>query len=135
MRGRSTQYAKSVASEVICTQNTWKSVSLSRTPVFLTRKMISPEKGFCLKVGLLLDDGAPYSGIGEQEFQPLRSKLKTDYTGVYEDLPADIVHRSYWQYGTGEHSSQYKKIIFSVLIDLESDQGDAIRIRHLVIQG
>ena len=54
---------------------------------------------------------------------------------MHLDLPIDIAHRPYWQHGIGEHSSQSNKIIGSVLIDLEADQENTIRIRHLVIQG
>ena len=82
------------------------------------------ELRFCLKAGSLLNEGAPYSDISENIFYVLRAKLKTDYTGMYEDLLADISYRLYCQYGTGEHSNQSKKIISSVLIDVELDQGN-----------
>ena len=76
---------------------------------------------FSLKAGPILDDGAPYYSICEQEFHLLRSKLRENLTDMYEDLLADIAHRPYCRYGTNEHLSQPKKIIGSVLIDLESD--------------
>ena len=90
---------------------------------------------FSLETGPLLDDGAPYSGIGEQEFHILRSKLQTNFNGTFDELPIEIAHRPYWQYGNGNHASKSKRIIGSILIDVTSDQGNIVRIRHLVIEG
>ena len=95
----------------------------------------SSMQNFCLKAVPPLDDGAPYSGIGEQELHLLPSKLRSNYTRVYENLPTDITHRYYWQYGTVKHTNQSKKIISSVLIELDSDQGNTICILYHIIQG
>ena len=93
------------------------------------------DKTFLVENGPLLDDGAPYSGVGEHEFHILRSKLKTNFNGTFDELPNEIVHRPYWQYGNGNHASKSKRIIGSILIDAISDQGNIVRIRHLVIEG
>ena len=90
---------------------------------------------FFVENGPLLDDGAPYSGIGEHEFYILRSKLKTDFNGTFDEIPKEIAHRPYWQYGTGNHASKSKRIIGSIPIDAIYDQGNIVRLRHLVSEG
>ena len=90
---------------------------------------------FLVENGPLLDDGTPYSGIGEDEFHILRSSLKTNFNDTFDELPNEIAQRPYWQYGNSNHASKSKRIIGSILIDAISDQGNIVRIRHLVIEG
>ena len=95
----------------------------------------SSHKHFCLNLGLTLDDGAPCSGIGEQEFNLFQYKLNTSYNGSFDDLQSEIAYHSYWQYGSDNHDSQSRKIIGSIFINLKSGQGETIRIRQLIVQG
>ena len=83
--------------------------------------------------GPLLDDRGPYSRIGENEFHLLHSQLHTNFSGSFHEQPEAIVHRPYWQYGSGSHSSQSMRIIGSVLINLLTDQVNAVRVRHFII--
>jgi len=86
-------------------------------------------------VGPLLDDGAPYSGIGMSELQVLAHIVLPDWNNKLDPLPSTIASRPYWQYGTGEHSSDARKILGSVMLQACDDYGDKINIRHLVIDG
>ena len=54
---------------------------------------------------LLLDDGAPYSGIGISELKMFSPYLRTKKSGKLYPLPDSISDRTHWQYGTGSHSS------------------------------
>lgn len=78
----------------------------------------SDMKDISFHVGPLLDDSALYSRMGENEFHLLRSKLNTNFSRYFYELPETIPHRPYWQYGIGSHCSQQKRIIESVLNDL-----------------
>jgi len=86
-------------------------------------------------IGPLLDDGAPYSGIGEEEFNMIQKYVCPEWTGGYGMLPDIVKNRPYWQYGIGSHASKSRRIIGSVVITARSDQGGDVSIRHLVIQG
>ena len=55
----------------------------------------SSENDFCLKPDPILDDGALYSGIGEQYFHSLRSELNTNSNGSFYDRPVEIPHHTY----------------------------------------
>lgn len=85
-------------------------------------------------VGPLLDDGAPYSGLGVEEFKVLQELIMPNWDGSYDKLPKEIQDRPYWQYGTGNHSSDKRKIIGSIMLTAKTETGQ-IMIRHLVIEG
>ncbi len=55
--------------------------------------------------GPLLDDAAPYGGIGFSELKMLSPYLRTKWGGKLYPLPDSISDRTHWQYGTGSHSS------------------------------
>lgn len=93
------------------------------------------EDQFMHHYGPLLDDGAPYSGIGEIELKHIQTYVCPLWDGNLEPLPDTIADRPYWQYGTGKHSSQAKRILGSVMLTARSDSGDPVSIRHLVIAG
>ena len=85
--------------------------------------------------GPLLDDGAPYSGMGAKEFQILQPFIAPNWSGDYDPLPDCIADRPFWQYGCGNHSSESRKIIGSIFISAKTDGEGVIQIRHLIIQG
>ena len=86
-------------------------------------------------IGPLLDDGAPYSGMGFDDFKILQSLILPDCNGKLEPLPDSIADRPYWQYGAGKHASAPRKILGSVLLSIMSDGDHAVYIRHLIISG
>lgn len=86
-------------------------------------------------VGPLLDDGAPYSGIGIEEFNMIQPVVIPGWKGVFDALPDSVKDRPRWQYGNGEHSSKWRNIIGSILIPARTDEGVTIYIRHLIIEG
>jgi len=86
-------------------------------------------------IGPLLDDGAPYSGMGIQEFKMIQPMILPEWNGKFDALPDSIKERPFWQYGSGSHSSPFRKIIGSILIPGKSNEGADIYVRHLVIEG
>ena len=89
----------------------------------------------CDFVGPLLDDGAPYSGIGVNELKLLDSNLSTNFRSGLDPIPSEIKDRPFWKYGTGNHASELRKILGSILISGVTDCGTNFQIRHLVIEG
>ena len=89
----------------------------------------------CDFIGPLCDDGAPYSGLGQCELNILRSVLLPNWDGVLDPIPDKLASRPFWQYGVGDHASQAKPILGSVLLQAVTDDGVPVSIRHLVIEG
>lgn len=79
------------------------------------------------------DDGAMYSGIVESQ---LSAFLRVSHwKNQIEGLPPSLSNGSKWAYGPPEHSSESRPIIDSIVLSLESPEGDLIIIRLLVIKG
>ena len=88
-----------------------------------------------IQLGPLIDDGAPYSGMGLEEFLELKDTIMPSFDGMLDPLPATVAYRPFWQYGSGNHASSRRKILGSQLLSLLSDQGVKMKIRHLIIEG
>lgn len=86
-------------------------------------------------LGPLVDDGAPWSGLGMEEFLRLQSTIMLTWDGTLDELPDLIRSRPYWQYGNGQHASQKRRILGPAVLTTQSDQGIQINIRHLIIEG
>ena len=82
-----------------------------------------------------MDNAAPYSGIGIEEFRLIQPLIAPNWNGSFDPLPDSISDRPYWQYGSGQHSSDPRKIIGSVCLTVRSNAGRSVVIRHLVIDG
>lgn len=85
------------------------------------------------ELGPLLDDGTPYSGLKNIEFERFRTRTLPNWNGVLDPLPEQIRHRAYWQNGAGNHASPALKIIGSIFIPLYSDCNNPIFDRQLVL--
>ena len=81
-----------------------------------------------------MDDGAPYSAIGENELNYLRTRVLSLPLQI-EPQPAELRQYSFWQYGSGSHASARRRIIGSVVLFATTDNGNSISIRHLVVSG
>lgn len=104
----------------------------------ITFNMVQLTKNFKLEtnsIGPLLDDGAPYSGMGLDEFNLLQPIIYPTWDGELLPLPKEIEACPYWQYGTGQHSSESRKILGSVILKAKTDQDSSVFIRHLIIDG
>lgn len=86
-------------------------------------------------LGPVVDDGAPYSGMGLDEFRQLQSTIMPTWDDVLDPLPAVVADRPFWQYGKGKHASKPRKILESLFLTILSDQGTPVSIRHLLIEG
>lgn len=86
-------------------------------------------------IGPLLDDGAPYSGMGLREFTVLQPILLPNWKGTMHAVPDVLQDYSYWQYGNGDHSSDPRRILGSVPLCIKTDEGNVMSVRHLIIEG
>lgn len=84
-------------------------------------------------IGPLLDDGAPYSRIGIEEFKMIKKYAHPSWNGELDELPEKVLHRPYWQYGNGTQASSCRSILGSVMLNDICDEGIQVEIRHLVI--
>eukprot|EP00178_Gracilaria_changii_P016470 TRINITY_DN4728_c0_g1_i1.p1 TRINITY_DN4728_c0_g1~~TRINITY_DN4728_c0_g1_i1.p1 ORF type:complete len:805 (-),score=91.02 TRINITY_DN4728_c0_g1_i1:529-2943(-) len=85
-------------------------------------------------VGPLLDDGAPYSGLGNYELSLVQDFVVPDWNGQLDPLPASVANTPFWQYGNGDHSSEARPILGSIVLSLRTNLDNIVYIRHLVIQ-
>ena len=69
----------------------------------------------------LVDDGAPYSGLGVQQLVEIAEDIMVGWNGKLDPLPASVRHRPYWQYGNGTHSSTRRRTIGSIVLSLFSE--------------
>lgn len=69
------------------------------------------------------------------ELASLRSSLGFPKSNTLDCIPDSISNYKYWNYGTGEHSSEKRLILDSVNLQCKSDQNRSIGIRHIVVQG
>lgn len=83
----------------------------------------------------MCDDGAPYCGIDLKEFKLIQPHVLRDYNACFEDLPDTIKPRTYWQYGSGKHKSESRRILGSIFLSLLTDQGNLVNMRHLAVEG
>lgn len=85
--------------------------------------------------GPLLDDGAPYSGLGEVALCSLRSTIMTEWNGRVDPIPDTIAATLFWQYGSGSYGSPRRAITGSVLIPANTMNGNMILVHHLILEG
>ncbi len=83
--------------------------------------------------GTLLDDGAPYSGIRNQELKLLSPFLRTNWTVALKPLPESLCGYSFWKYGTVNHATSSKCMLGSIFIVACLYDGSIINIRHVII--
>ena len=103
---------------------------------FHTAKLNSSKNSHDEKlVGPLLDDAAPYSGIRFHRLKLLSPCPNTNWNGKLEPLPESISDRSHWQYGSGNHSSDLRRMLCSVIIFPCLEDGFVIKIKHIIIEG
>ena len=86
-------------------------------------------------VGPLLDNAAPYRGIGFHELNILPTYYNTNWNGKLDLPPESVSDRSHWQYGSGKNSSVSRHMLGSVIISACLEDGTAINIKHSVIEG
>ena len=84
---------------------------------------------------VLLDDGAPYAGMGLVKLEKLARIIMPGWDGALGALPDKIKARPFWQYGRGKHTSKARRILGTGMLTIDSDQGDPLSINHLVIEG
>lgn len=84
-------------------------------------------------VGPLVEDGAMYSGISEIHFSTFL--VATSGKTSLKNYRRRFSNCSTWAYGPPENSSEPRTIKGSIMLAMESAQGNIVNFRHLVIQG
>ena len=84
---------------------------------------------------VLVDDGTPYAGMGLVKLEKLARIIMPGWDRALGALPDKIRARPFWQYGRGKHASKARRILGTVMLTIDSDQGDPVSINHLVIEG
>ena len=85
-------------------------------------------------IGPLFDETAPYSGIGLHELKLLPPYLNINWNGNIEPLPESVSDRSNLEYGSGNHSSDSRRMLVSVTISACLEDGILISINHIGIE-
>ncbi|CAN8074687.1 unnamed protein product [Agarophyton chilense] len=107
----------------------------NKTITFYIDHVTGSDDLFLNSFGPVLDDAAPCSGIGLEEFKMVQLFLLPRWFGTFDALPGVITDRPNWQYASGEHAREPKRIIGSVLVIAFSTSGMPVHIRHLTIEG
>lgn len=87
--------------------------------------------GLSCELGPLLDDGAPYSAIGQVNLSLLSNHLGLSENPKIDAIPQALGIHTHWQYGIGEHASPACRILGSIVLTATSDQGTPVQITHL----
>lgn len=95
----------------------------------------SNSKPDCEEIGPLLDDGASYSAIRIEELGALPTSILPCWNGSLDRIPDLIADRRYWQYGVGAHASPVRAILGSIVLNVNTEEGYSIGLRHLVLDG
>lgn len=109
------------------------SSNIITSTVNINKKQINDNKNSCSIIGPMLDDGAPYSAIGIEELRSLHLSILPTWDGSLESIPEIIADRAFWQYGVGAHESAARRILGSVILDVNIPGGYTIQLRHLVL--
>lgn len=88
-----------------------------------------------LTAGPMLDYGALYSPIGYSDIGTLSSQVASDWTGQLDPLPALFRPFLYRRYGAGDHHSETRSILVSVVLKKYVPDGTQLLMRHLVFYG
>ena len=88
---------------------------------------------FVVLSGTLINDFAPYSGIVFHELKLLLPYLKINRNGKMNPPAKALAGRTLWQYGSGNHISEKRRILGSLIITAILDRGTNIEITHVVI--
>ncbi len=83
--------------------------------------------------GMLLDDGAPYSGIRIRELNLLSPFLRTNWNVLLKPFPESLCGYSFWKYCTLNHATSSKCMLGSIFIVGCLCDGSIINIRHIII--
>lgn len=103
--------------------------------VQVSRLITSHDSVNRVRLGPLVDDGAPYSAIRYVELLILRNALGLEVDFVLDKLPESLDGRTLWQYGSGKHASETRRIMGSIALTAKSNCGWSVAIRHLVLDG
>lgn len=111
------------------------SSNIIASTVDINKNQINVNNNSCSIVGPMLDDGAPYSAIGIEELRSLYLSILPNWNGSLESIPEKIADRPFWQYGVGAHARAARRILGSVILNVNIPGGYTVQLRHLVLDG
>lgn len=85
--------------------------------------------------GPLVANCAPCSGTSLQEVCKPTNSILTGWNKYLELKPSAAKEVNFWQYHLGDHSSEKRIILESVVLSILSNEGVEVNIRHMVIEG
>lgn len=88
-----------------------------------------------VEIGPLLDDGAPYSAIGEVELKLMLEENNMQYPEKLNPKPIALDGYTKLPYGSGSHSSKARDIFGSIVLTVLSERKCPVHITHLVLSG
>ena len=106
-----------------------------KTVTFNMAQVCTKDDESSITPGPLVDDAAPYSGMGIVELRALAPYLLPKWNGSFDPLPDLVKDKPFWQYGNGSHSSGRRRMIGSLVSLARTDDGSSIGIRHSIITG
>ena len=115
--------------------NTKKTISFNMANIFSSTSTTKNCTFVDPFLGPLVDDGAPYSAIGNIELRLLQDQFGYEIDAQFDSIPDSLDGHTHWQYGIGQHSSAPRRILGSVLLSAQADSGRKVNIRHLVLDG
>lgn len=80
-----------------------------------------------------MDDGAPFSDIGEEELRFYSKRLPEGTFDLFEK-PDELSQSSFCQFDVGSHAISRRPILCSVAFHFITDEGKRITIRNIVIK-
>lgn len=69
------------------------------------------------------------------ELSIIKDFTTTVWRGSLDPLPDSVLDTFYWQYGNGDHSSEARRILDSIVMQMRTSQNNIVEVRHLVIDG
>lgn len=85
--------------------------------------------------GPFLDSGDPYSAISMVELNMIADHFGLQTNPALDPITAALSGCTSWQYETGNHASQPRNILESIMLTSNTDNGSQARIRHSVLVG
>lgn len=82
----------------------------------------------------MVDDGSPFSAIGDVELR-FHQKPLADREMVLDPKPSELYGCDFWQFGAGGHASRRGRVVVSIVLLVTTDPENQITLRHIVIEG
>lgn len=132
-------YAPTSAASVFTTASTfWLEIntpSSSKALPTFTAHVCNSQSNPIVRLGPLVDDGAPYSAISADELPLIiGSQVNTQYQITLEPIPDDHGGAATWKYCVETHAGFERMILGSFPIQFITDSRTVVSVRHCMIE-